>query len=252
MPISEYCGPRPLRGPPEGADGVSDARTHYPGTQCVSACNGYGRYVQLPVRATIGLSGEQQAHDTLIAVLEGAVKGYMELASGQRLIVGFRFAGDALLVPAGEGKPLLIVEALTPAKLQYFSDGELSRLREEQPQLDRKLWHLSYRELSGINRHLLRLACMDAKARVASFLLEMQECLTGPKGDRRVLWLPMPRQDIAEYLGLKPETISRHFTRLRMAKIIDTPSPKQVIVRDRRRLSALAGMGDGLEPGTLD
>ncbi len=180
----------------------------------------------------------------LVAVLDGVVKSYIEMASGQRLIVGFRFAGNMLLIPENEQHHFLMIEALTPTKIQRFGDSELARLRKDHPQLDLQLWAASHKELSRVTQHMLRLGCMGAQARIASFLLEMRGQLTSPGSNRSFLSLPMARQDIAEYLGLKPETVSRHFTRLRAAGIIDTPAPKHVIVKDNGRLLALAGLRD--------
>jgi len=221
-------------------------------SQDIPTFHGYGRHLDLAAGATFGLGGENRAQSMLVAVLDGVVKGCIEMASGQRLIIGFRFAGDMLIIPESEQHLFLMIEALTPAKVQRLGDRDLSRLRDEHPQLDLQLWTASNKELSRITQHMLRLGCMDAKARVASFLLEMRNRLTVPGSNRASLWLPMARQDIAEYLGLKPETVSRQFSRLRAAGIIDTPAPKHVVIKDRRRLLDLAGLGDSVGCKGLD
>ncbi len=246
MPSSDYWSRGSSLGGAYGkGSAVAASRASPSAPQDATLFNGYGRHLNLQAGASFGVGSDHLCKGMLIAVLDGVVKGYIGTASGQRLIVGFRFAGDLLLIPEGEQHLFLVVEALTQSKLLRLGEGELSRLRQEHPQVDQRLWAASYREHSRIIQHMLRLGCMGAQARIASFLLEMRGRLTDPGGNRASLWLPMTRQDIAEYLGMKPETVSRNFGRLRAAGIIDTPAPKHVIVKNRERLLALAGLRDG-------
>jgi len=247
MPSSENCDRWSSNGGPNGFRSARSAPgPGHPAEQDLSAFNTHGRPLDLPTGSSFGLGGDHRGESTLVAILDGVVKGYVQLANGQRLIFGFRFAGDVLLVPTGEELLYLVIEALIPTRVLRLSNSELARLRHDHPDLDLRLWSLSSNEFTRITQHMLRLACMDAQARIASFLVEMGSLLNGAESERSSLWLPMARQDIAEYLGLKPETVSRHFSRLREADVIDTPSPKHVIVKDRQRLFALAGLCDGI------
>lgn len=246
MPPSDYCDRWPTSGGPNGYQRAKAVPCAKPGpAHDFPLFNDHGRPLNLPSGASFGVGGDHLGQSMLVAVLDGVVKGYIEMANGQRLIFGFRFAGDVLLIPPSEQHLFLVIEALAPTKLLRLNDSELSRLRASHPELDLRLWEMSGLELARITRHMLRLGCMDAQARIASFLLEMRGLLNGAGSNRASLWLPMARQDIAEYLGLKPETVSRHFSRLREAGVIDTPTSKHVVVKDRDRLLALAGLSDG-------
>ena len=83
---------------------------------------------------------------------------------------------------------------------------------------------------------------MNAGQKVASFLLELTDRLgkAGAGGETLVI-LPLSRQQMADVLGLTIETVSRQLSRLRSAGLIDTPSRREIVLRDRRELEELAG-----------
>jgi CRP-like cAMP-binding protein len=100
--------------------------------------------------------------------------------------------------------------------------------------LARQLWTLTGRELRRVQDHIM-LLIKTAQERVAAFLLEMADRVSG--GD--AVELPMSRQDIADYLGLTIETVSRTLTHLEHAAAIELPSSRRIVLRNRSALSRL-------------
>jgi len=104
-------------------------------------------------------------------------------------------------------------------------------LAERDIEAARELWTFTARELSRVQGHMLILV-KSAQQRVASFLLEMSERLAASD----VVELPMSRQDIADYLGLTIETVSRTMTQLVSDAAINLPSSRRIVLRNRGAL----------------
>ena len=94
----------------------------------------------------------------------------------------------------------------------------------------RELWALTGRELRRVQDHIL-LLIKTAQERVVGFLLEMADAR--PAGN--AVELPMSRQDIADYLGLTIETVSRTLTHLENAAAIELPTSRRIVLRNRPR-----------------
>jgi CRP/FNR family nitrogen fixation transcriptional regulator len=101
----------------------------------------------------------------------------------------------------------------------------------------RELWALTGRELRRVQDHTLLLV-KTAQERVAAFLLEM--AARGPVGNA-FIDLPMSRQDIADYLGLTIETVSRTLTHLESVATIEVPTSRHIVLRNRSALTKLNG-----------
>ena len=99
----------------------------------------------------------------------------------------------------------------------------------------RELWTLTARELQRVQNHILVLGCLSAKQRVAAFLLQM--ALRSSGSDE--VELPMSRQDIADYLGLTVETVSRTMTQLENDAAINLASSRRIVLRNRAALVRL-------------
>ena len=100
----------------------------------------------------------------------------------------------------------------------------------------RQLWTFTANELQRVQQHML-LLIKSAQERVACFLLEMAE----RRSSGNAVELPMSRQDIADYLGLTIETVSRTLTSLENANAIEVPTSRRIVLRNRVALSRLNG-----------
>lgn len=172
-------------------------------------------------------------------VRAGVLKVYKMTPDGRRQIVGFLGEGDFLGLMGEEEYPST-AEAVTEAVVGRLPCAKLERLVEQSSGLGRRLLTLARREIDNAQEQMLLLGRMAPLERLASFLLRLSRTAEerGEGGGR--LSLPMSRLDIADHLGLTIETVSRCFTKLRKARVIDLPHATQVLVRDGDRLADLA------------
>ena len=139
------------------------------------------------------------------------------------------------------------VTALTESKVCVFNRRDFDAFAREHPALEHKLLQRTLAELDRTRRWMLLLGRKSASEKVASFLVEMCErvasagCDAEAMPDEVLIELPVSRQQIADVLGLTIETVSRQFTRFKADGIIDLPSRREVLVRDRHALAAEAG-----------
>jgi CRP/FNR family nitrogen fixation transcriptional regulator len=164
---------------------------------------------------------EEQA-DLVYRVVSGAVRITCLMADGRRHVAGFHFAGEFFGMESGENHAFS-AEALCDTVVAVAK----RRLVERDSEMERLLWTSTARELSRIHAHMLLLSRKTACERVATFLMEMAD----RQGRKDKLFLPMGRQDIADYLGLTIETVSRMMTRLQADRLIEMDDPRHVRIR---------------------
>jgi CRP/FNR family nitrogen fixation transcriptional regulator len=177
--------------------------------------------------------GESEAADYLYKVVSGAVRTYKVLADGRRQVGSFHLPGDVFGLEAGD-EHTLSAEAIADTRLLVIKRSAVVALAERDKNVSRELWTLTSRELQRLQDHILLLV-KTAQERVAAFLLEMARRL--PAGN--AVELPMSRQDIADYLGLTIETVSRTFTQLENAATIEVPTSRRIVLRNRPALNKL-------------
>jgi CRP-like cAMP-binding protein len=193
-----------------------------------------GTIMSYPHNAEIFAEGESV--DFLYQVVRGGVRTYKVLSDGRRQIGGFYLPGDIFGLQFGD-EHALSAEAMTDANVRIVKRSALNALAKRDPLIAQELFLLTGRELHRMRERML-LLIKSAHERVASFLLEMASrgSSTGPAID-----LPMSRQDIADYLGITIETVSRTFTALEAAATIELPTSRQIVLRDRPALNRLNG-----------
>lgn len=177
-------------------------------------------------------------------VTQGALKLYTLLADGRRQVTGFMFPGDFLGISVDE-EYAFTVEALENSELWWFSREAFERFLAEHPQVERELYRLAAHELAEAQRQMVLLGRKAAHERLASLfhsLLLRAERASGVS--QQAFDLPMSRIDIADYLGLTKETVSRMIAHLRSRRLIRLQSQNRVEVLDRGGLEAVA-QGDG-------
>jgi len=147
--------------------------------------------------------GESATH--FFTVMEGTVKLFKLLCDGRRAVTGFLFPGDIFGI-GSEDKYNYSAETVTPVNLRRFPRRQLDRLYFNSPGLESQLLKLVSRELTAAQDQIMLLGRMTAHERAASFLLALA-CRQSRDGG----WieLAMSRTDIADYLGLTTETVSR-------------------------------------------
>ena len=181
---------------------------------------------------------QDQSSSHLYKVVSGAVRMYRALADGRRHVVGFALPGDFLGISTGD-KHRFTAEALNPVVARCIDQDAFDLFVAQRPELLEKIFALAKSELVHVHQHMLAMGRGTARERVAWFLHEtMQRSAGGDPAPRRIA-LPMTRQDIADYLGLTIETVSRSFTQLKRETIIDA-TPTSFTVKDRAKLAEIA------------
>lgn len=167
--------------------------------------------------------------DAVFVITSGVVRSSMMLSDGRRQVLGFHEAGDLLGITVAE-QHFHSAEAVTATQLQTVSRVWLLGLFDVQPHLCLSLITIASRSMEAARRHLVLLGRMTARERLCTFLIERL------KGEGGVVELPMSRIDIADYLGLTIETVSRTITQLRFEGVIHAAAAREVEVTDRQRL----------------
>ena len=191
--------------------------------------------VSMSYQRNVEIYGEDEPADHVYKVVSGAARSYKILNDGRRQIGAFYLPGDIFGLEAGDIHHCS-AEAVANSTIMVIRRSTLVRLAERDGEVARQLWTVTAQELERVQNHML-LLIRSAQERVASFLLEMAERLSTAD----VIDLPMPRQDIADYLGLTIETISRTLTHLETAAAIAVPTCRRIVLRNRtalRRLNA--------------
>jgi CRP/FNR family transcriptional regulator len=161
-------------------------------------------------------------------VTEGIVRLYKSLPDGRRQIVGFALPGDFLGLALMD-RYGVAAEAVTQVRVCRFARPAFTAYVDGKPHLLRRLHEFAGHELSLAQDQMLLLGRKTAEEKVAAFLLNLQTRYARIGAPSVTVPLPMSRQDIADYLGLTIETVSRTLTKLAREKII-------VIVPDGVRL----------------
>ena len=178
--------------------------------------------------------GEAEPADYLYKVVSGAVRMYRVLNDGRRQIGAFYLPGDMFGLEPGEDQHASSAEAIGDVTVLVFKRSAVFALSARDADVARQLWEMTARELHRANDHML-LLIKSAEERVASFLLEM----AGRGSETDAVTLPMSRQDIADFLGLTIETVSRTITHLEHAHAIALPSSRRVALRNRAMLARM-------------
>ena len=187
----------------------------------------------MPFGRNSEIYGEGEAAEFLYKVVSGAVRTYKVLTDGRRQIGSFYLPGDLFGLEAGDNHTFS-AEAIGDSKVLVVKRSAVRALAARNNDVARLLWGVTGRELGRMQAHVL-LLIKSAQERVAGFLLEMAERSSAAEE----VELPMSRQDIADYLGLTIETVSRTLTLLENAATIALPSARKVVLRNRVALSRL-------------
>lgn len=182
---------------------------------------------------------EGDAADHLYSISTGAVKLYKLLSDGRRQIIGFLFSGDMFGLGL-DGTYCYTAETLVPSQLCRFTHRRLDTMLGEFPRLERKMYSMTVKDLVSAQEQMLLLGRKTAKEKVATFLFKLSRRAMQQNLPASPLTLPMSRADIADYLGLTIETVSRTFTQLKREGIIGLPDSGHVVLTDEDGLRELA------------
>lgn len=176
----------------------------------------------------------------LYQVTSGVLRLTRLLPDGRRQVIAFGYPGDIVGFPANDLHHT-DCEALTDVRLQPFRRSYLEN-GEGDPALHCALLQAALREISAMQDHFMMLGRKSATEKLASFLFALSERVGENLGAYRQITLPMSRSDIADFLGLTTETVSRTFTQLRKSGIIAIDNIHTIIIQ---RPTALLSLAEG-------
>ncbi len=179
--------------------------------------------------------------DHVFNITSGSLRLYQLMPDGRRHVAGFLFAGDFIGLATGADY-VCTAEAMEPVTLCRFRRSDYAELMTDRRELETALLSRAGHELAAARARMLLLGRKSAIERVASFLLDLpQSDPLRPTGPGQVR-LPMTRGEIADYLGLTLETVSRCLSRLKRNGMV-----RQVTLNDLRveRIEALRDLAEG-------
>lgn len=177
--------------------------------------------------------------DHVFNVTQGVVRLSKMLPDGRRQITGFLFPGDFLGIAYAETYAYT-AEAVCPVALCRFQRRQLEDLCHEFPELERRILGMASNELVEAQEQILMLGRKTAQEKLASFLCRLSSPSLRPERPIDSIDLPMNRTDIADYLGLTTETVSRTFSHLAKQGVLELASAQHVVLRQREKLAELA------------
>ncbi len=173
---------------------------------------------------------------------QGVVRLYRLLPDGRRQVVAFALPGDFLAMPLGD-RFSFSGDAVGEVSICRFPREELKRLIQTNPGIMRQLIEFAANELQSAQDQLTLLGNGSAEERVVSFLVNWRRRVARQTPPSQAVPLPMRRQDIADFLGLKLETVSRTFAKLEQRNAIRIVPHGVVLMRPEQ--GALVAEGGG-------
>jgi len=180
--------------------------------------------------------GEKEPADYVYQVIAGAVRSYKLLSDGRRQIGAFHLVGDVFGLE-NSSFHRFTAEAIIDTSVRLIKRSSLERVAEADVSITHDLLYMTTDNLQHAEDHMLLLGRKTSLERVVAFLLEMDRRLSAAG----IMALPMCRRDIADYLGLTLETVSRALSRLHTTGILGFlgKNQRQIILLNRQQLANL-------------
>lgn len=198
---------------------------------------------------------EFSAHDPLFLegdeanqvyeIVRGAVCCFRVLADGRRQVISFAYPGDLIGLEHGQNYRFSC-EATCATQVNLTTKAQIYRLANEKPEYGRRILESTGDHMTRMLDHFVLLGCKSALEKVASFLLTLARRHVEEDELSVIVALPMTRADIADYLGITNETVSRCLGKLKACGVIDLPQPQTVVIHDIAELETLGEQQDDL------
>ena len=190
--------------------------------------------IRMAYASNMEIFGEGEPTEYLYEVVRGLVRNCKIFGDGRRQITSFHIPGEVLgFEPDDEHH--FSAEAVTDSIILAVKRSAIMELAARDAYFAHQLWAVTARHYWRSRNHVVVLGYMKARQRVAAFLLPM---VPRSPGDDEIE-LSMSRQDIADYLGLTIETVSRTITQFEQEAVIGIASARRIVIRDRAALTAV-------------
>lgn len=193
-----------------------------------------------PIERGSALFREGEPFTDLFVVRAGSLKTYAAQEDGLEQVLGFHLPGDIIGLDAvAEGAHRCSAEALERANVCMVPFAALNDVARQVPGLQRQLYRVISREFVRDQEHLATMGRKQAHERLAIFLKSLSDRRRALSHEPFELELSMSRADIANYLGLVIETVSRLFGRFQDEGVLEVQR-KSVHIRDYDALARIA------------
>jgi CRP/FNR family transcriptional regulator len=210
----------------------------------LQSMNRIARQRFIPAGQTISADSEQET--AFANIVAGVVKLTKTLADGRQQIVGLQFPPDFLGRTFAKVSPHA-AEAATDVELCTFPKRDFEAVLKRHPDLEHRLFEETLDELDAAREWMLLLGRKTAQEKVATFLLLLARrvphigCVHTAETNFAAFRLPLTRADMADYLGLTLETVSRQMTKLKSLGAIELIDNREIVVPGQELLEELAG-----------
>ncbi len=195
-----------------------------------------------PLRKGEHVYRESEPFTSVFAVRSGSVKAYKITGDGKEQITGFYFPGELLGVDGiAYYRHSVSAKALETAAVCEIPFKRLEELSTTLPSLQRHFFKLMSQEITQDQQLITLLSKNSAEQRIASLLLSISARSARLKLSATSFRLPMSRTDIGNYLGLTVETVSRIFSRLQKAGLLDVEN-KEIRMLEIDKVRKMAGI----------
>jgi CRP/FNR family transcriptional regulator len=232
-PAKRYLGGLPAGHPCEGCEVRDKAVCGVLDCDDLATFKNLGRTVKLSPGQVLFHEGDPVTR--VFTLTRGTLKLYNLLADGRRHVSGFVYPGGFLGISMDE-EHVFSAEALEDAQLCWFPRNRFDGFVDKHVPMERELYRMAAHELASAHQQMVLLGRKTATERLATFLIT----LAGTGADS-LIRLPMSRSDIADYLGLTKETVSRVLSAFRRDRLIRLRAIDQVEILEREGLESVAG-----------
>lgn len=178
---------------------------------------------------------------SLYVVRSGSFKTTLETNHGEQQVLGFHLPGEIIGFDAlADDVHRCTAEAMERSSVCEVPFAQLDEFAASVPGLRRQLMRIASREVVKDHEHLMLMGRKQAQERLAIFLRSLSERHRNLHRAPELLELPMSRHEIANYLGLVVETVSRLFTRFEELGVLKV-NRKQIRIVDFAKLDEVAG-----------
>jgi CRP/FNR family transcriptional regulator, anaerobic regulatory protein len=192
-----------------------------------------GKHVAFSPKDALFSQGERSTRVYIIT--DGVVRLYKLLPDGRRQVIGFKLPGDLVGLSAAETHALS-GDAINHVMACQFPKQAIARFSHDKLAMLRRMNEMANRELTRAHERMMLLGRFTADEKMASFLVGWRDRLAEIGRSKPDILLPMSRRDIADYLGLTIETVSRTFTKLEKEKVFAVVAGGVRIVDEKRAL----------------
>jgi CRP/FNR family transcriptional regulator, anaerobic regulatory protein len=195
---------------------------------------------KLAANETLWCEGEERSH--IFIVRSGAICFSRMLPDGRRIVLGFAYPGD--IIGIGSDFHYCDAQTVQATRLEAISAASFKRAVVDDPGLGKQATAAVNQALDAAYQHVVVISKLSANERLASFLMALSSRNEAHGLSPLSVVLPMRRVDIADYLGMTIETVSRTFTIFKNAGLIAMDQANIIVFKDIRKLRTLAS-GEG-------